>query len=76
MKNVTLALDEETLREARRIAAERSTTVNALVREFLERLTARESQARKARHRIAELCRDSTAEVGEGRWSRDELHER
>ena len=55
---------------------ERSTTVNALVREFLERLTARESQARKARHRIAELCRDSTAEVGERRWSRDELHER
>ena len=41
MKNVTLALDEETLRAARRIAAERSTTVNALVREFLERLAAR-----------------------------------
>ena len=76
-KNIrTLALDEETLGEARRVGPERSTTVNALVREFLERLTARESQARKARHRIAELCRDSTAEVGERRWSRDELHER
>ncbi len=58
MKNVTLALDEATLREARRIAAERSTTVNAMVRDFLERLTARESHARKARQRIAELCRD------------------
>jgi Arc/MetJ family transcription regulator len=76
MKNVTLALDEETLREARRIAAERSTTVNAMVREFLEPLTTRESQARKARQRIAELCCDSTAEVGERRSSRDELHER
>jgi hypothetical protein len=76
MKNVTLALDEATLREARRIAAERSTTVNAMVRDFLERLTARESHARKARQRIAELCRNSTAEVGERGWSRDELHER
>jgi hypothetical protein len=76
MKNVTLALDEATLREARRIAAERSTSVNALVRDFLERLTARESDARKARQRIAELCRASKADVGERGWSRDELHER
>ncbi len=76
MKNVTLALDEAILREARRIAAERSTSVNALVREFLERLTERESHARKARRRIAELCKDSKAEVGERRWSRDDLHER
>jgi hypothetical protein len=76
MRNVTLALDEGTLREARRIAAERSTSLNALIRDFLERLTERESNARKARRRIAELCRDSKAEVGERRWSRDELHER
>jgi hypothetical protein len=76
MKNVTLALDEAVLREARRIAAERSTSVNALVREFLQRLTVRESNARKARRRIAELCRNAKAEVGERRWSRDDLHER
>jgi hypothetical protein len=76
VKNVTLSLDEAILREARRIAAERSTSVNALVRGFLQRLTERESHARRARHRIAELCRDSKAEVGERRWSRDELHGR
>ena len=49
MKNVTIALDERTLRE---------------------------SHARSARRRIAELCRDSNAEVGERNWTRDELHER
>ena len=76
MKNVTIALDEATLRDARRIAAERSTSVNALIRDFLERLTLRESQARRARRRIAELGRYSNAEVGERDWSRDELHER
>lgn len=76
MKNVTIALDEATLREARRIAADRSTSLNALIREFLERLTARESHARRARRRIAELCRESKAEVGPATWSRDELHER
>lgn len=76
MKNVTIALKEATLREARRIAAERSTTLNALIRDFLERLTLRESHAKRARRRIAELCRASTAEVGERSWTRDELHER
>ena len=76
MRNVTIALDEKTLRDARRVAAERSTSLNALIREFLERLTRRESEARTARRRIAELCRESDAEVGERSWSRDNLHER
>ena len=76
MKNVTLAVDEKTLREARRIAAERSTSLNAMIREFLQELTERESRADEARRRISELCSESTAEVGPKDWSRDELHDR
>lgn len=76
MKNVTIALDEGLLWEARRIAAERSTTLNAMIREYLEELTARETQLAEARQRILELCRESRAEVGERSWTRDELHAR
>jgi len=76
MKNVTIALDESLLREARRIAADRSTTLNAMIRGFLEELARRESRAVKARRRIVELCRKTQAEVGDRTWSRDELHER
>ena len=76
MKNVTLAIDEALLREARRIAAERSTTLNAMIREFLEELARNESQATRARLRIAKLCSETSAEVGPRTWSRDELHER
>ena len=76
MKNVTLALDEAMLREARRIAAERSTSLNAIIRDYLRQLTERESGAAKARRRIVELCRESTAEIGARHWTRDELHER
>jgi hypothetical protein len=76
VKNLTIALDEATLRNARKIAAERSTTLNALIRDFLERLNLRESRARQARLRVAELCRESKAEVGERNWTRDELHGR
>lgn len=76
MKNVTIALDESLIREVRRIAADRSTTLNAMIREFLQELAERESQATKARHRIVELCRETRAEVGPKTWTRDELHER
>jgi hypothetical protein len=76
MKNLTIALDEALLRECRRIAAERSTSLNAMIREFLTELTLRESRAVAARRRIVELCRESRAEVGPRSWTRDELHER
>ncbi len=76
MKNVTIALDESLLREARRIAADRATTLNSMIREFLEELAGRESRAVKARERIVELCRETQAEVGPRTWSRGELHER
>jgi hypothetical protein len=76
MKNVTIALDEKLLRDARRIAADRSTSLNAMIRDFLTRLTERESQAVHARRRIVELCRGSGAAIGSKTWTRDELHER
>jgi metal-responsive CopG/Arc/MetJ family transcriptional regulator len=76
MKNVTIALDERLLRDARRIAADRSTSLNAMIRDFLTELTERESQATQARNRIVELCRASGAEVGPKAWTRSELHER
>ncbi len=76
MKNVTIALDDSLLREARRIAADRSTSLNAMIRDFLEELSQRESRAVKARRRIVELCRESQARVGPRTWSRDDLHER
>ncbi len=76
MKNVTIALDESLLREVRRIAADQSTTLNAMIREFLQQMADRESQAMQARQRIVELCRESKAEVGSRTWTREELHER
>ncbi len=76
MKNVTIALDEVTIREARRIALERSTSLNAMIREFLEELTVRESRCGAARERIVKLSRESRAQVGERNWKRDDLHER
>lgn len=41
MKNITLSVDDETWRQARIKAAERGTTVSALVRDYLNTLSRR-----------------------------------
>ena len=76
MKKITLRIDEGVILAVRRHAAERGSTVNAIVREFLTELVNREDRVRKARQRIAELSGRSTARIGSRAWTRDELHQR
>lgn len=76
MRNITLSVDEAVLRTVRVYAAERGSSVNALVRQFLSSIAGREDRARQARRRIRELSEQSTARVGPRSWSRDDLHAR
>jgi len=76
MRNITLSVDDEVLRAARRYASARDATVNGLVREFLGDIARREDRVREARDRLRELSRRSTARLGRRRWSRDALHDR
>ena len=52
MKNITLAIDEEVLDKVRIVAAEKKTTVNALVREFLTDLASRDERLAEARKQL------------------------
>jgi len=63
VKNITLSVDENVLKAVRRYAAERDSSVNKFVREFLAGVSEREDRARNARLRIQELSRHSTARV-------------
>ena len=76
MRNITLSVDDAVLHSARVYAAERGSSVNALVREFLTGIAHREDRVRQARQRIRELSERSTARVGPRNWSRDDLHAR
>ncbi len=76
MKNITLSVDDKILKAVRRYAAERDSSVNKLVREFLTGLSEREDRARNARERIQELSRSSSARIGPRNWSREDLHDR
>jgi plasmid stability protein len=77
MANLTLTIDDEVLRRARIRALEQGTSVNALVREHLERY-ARDERRRAAVQELVELSRTSAGSSGvDGRtWTRDDLYDR
>jgi len=63
VKNVTLSINETVLSAVRNYAAERSSSVNALVREFLGAIAEREDRARKLRARTRAVSDSSEARV-------------
>jgi hypothetical protein len=75
-RNLTLTVDEELIREARKVALDRNTSVNKLVRGYLEELVAESGAQHRAMIDLDELFREKPYTVGTKNWSRDELHER
>lgn len=74
MKNITLALDEETLEAGRIYASRHETTLNALVRQLLVRTVVADRHAA-----VAEMFRLMDSHPGNSRgrgWTREELYDR
>jgi hypothetical protein len=77
MTNLTLTVDDDTLRMARIRALELGTSVNALVREYLKQLAGRSTAAEGIAEFFAATKGAGAGSGSEGRtWSRDELYER
>ncbi|AUB80485.1 hypothetical protein [Candidatus Thiodictyon syntrophicum] len=76
MKNITLSVDEETYQRARIAAAERNTTVSALVGDCLRTFAhPGEGEPNPAAALFAALDRAQGFSAGE-RMTREETHER
>jgi predicted transcriptional regulator len=76
MKNLTVSLDDETYRRARMIAAERDTSVSALVKRFLVELTSGETEFERLK-RLEQGARERVGDFrASDRLSRDELYDR
>jgi hypothetical protein len=77
MANLTLTIDGQLLKRARLRALERDTSVNALVRGYLEEL-AGQAKTQEAIGAFLEIAEKSDSGSGPGgrTWKRDELYER
>jgi hypothetical protein len=76
MATLTLDLDAGILTRAEHRAAEQGTSVDRVVRSYLEEYAANPARSRKAFERILEIADRAGARRGNRTWSRDELHER
>ena len=76
MKNITVSVPDDVYRDARVAAAERDTSVSALVVAYLERLSGRQEQF----SRLEALQHEVQAEIGQfraaDRLGREEVHDR
>lgn len=76
MKNITVTLDDDTYRRARIIAAQRDTSVSALVKRFLLELGAGETEIDRLKREERALREQITGFRASERLSRDDLHRR
>jgi len=74
--NLTITVNDEALKRARIRALEQGTSVNAILREFLEAYAGIRTDHGDAAERIVSLARATPGRRGSARWTRDELHER
>jgi hypothetical protein len=76
VKNITVSLDDQTYRHARIVAAERGTSVSALVKQFLVGL-AKDGDENERLKKVERALREGiTAFRGADRLPRDEVHTR
>ncbi|MGI8860910.1 MAG: hypothetical protein ACR2HO_12295 [Rubrobacteraceae bacterium] len=77
MTNLTITVDARTLKRARMRALEEDTSVNAVLREYLEEYAGYRRERREAGRKLLELSRNLGAgSGGKGLPKREELYDR
>ena len=75
-RNITLSLDQQLLKRARGIAAQRGLSVSAFLAQELERATTRDEAYQRAKAKALALLESPFRLGGRGIASRDTLHDR
>ena len=77
-QNITLALPRDLLRQVKRLAADRETSVSALMAQALEGLANENRRYETARRRGLAALKSAKSLGAGGRrtWTRDDLHDR
>ncbi len=77
--NITLSLDEKLVKDVRKIAVERDTTLTGLIRSHLEKLAAEHAASgrkRREREALERSFRKFQFRVGKKTWKREDLYAR
>jgi hypothetical protein len=75
-QNLTLTIETAILKNARKHALDRDTSVNQMVRDYLAGLGQPADELEDARKDLKEFFRKSRYKIGKRTWTREELHDR
>ena len=75
-KNITLAVDEDVLEQVKIIAANKRTSVNGLVRDYLHSLLAKSRETDDARADLLKLVDEKNGDLGSKHWKREAVYDR
>ena len=77
--NITLTLNDKLVKEVRKIAADRDTTLTALVRGYLEQMAEENAKTGRKRRELEALERSFERfqfKLGRKTWRREDLYDR
>ncbi|MGA8541569.1 MAG: DUF6364 family protein [Terriglobales bacterium] len=77
--NITLSIDDDVVKEVRKIALDRDTTLTALVRTYLQELAAEHAKSGRKRRELEALeesFKTLQFNMGEKTWTREDLYKR
>jgi hypothetical protein len=77
--NITLSLDDKLVKDLRKIAIDRDTTLTGLVRDYLEKLAAENAASgrkRREREALERTFKKVRFKIGKRTWSREDLYAR
>jgi len=77
--NITLTLDDKLVKEVRKIAADRDTTLTGLVRAYLEQVAEENAKSGRKKRELEALERSFELfqfDLGEKTWKREDLYDR
>jgi hypothetical protein len=76
MSTITVAVGDDTYKRARIAAAERDTSVSALVKAYLEQLASHETETERLKRQEREIRSQIAVFNASDRLSREDLHSR
>ena len=76
LANITLKIDDDILKKARLIAAEKKTSINAIIKERIEEFISQDLKKDTALKGLDSFFKRSKARIGNKTWTRSDIHER
>ena len=76
MTNVTISIEEEDLKQARIVALQQGTSLNAAIREFVKSYIGNTRRYQQVTQRILQKAEQSKYSSEGHQWAREDLYER